>query len=597
MKKILLSLVLLLACVGAWAQNIAKLTFSRTGTEASSVAVSVVDESGVAIEGASATLVSTSHKFKETAGNVTASVLCPDVNANTNPTIELKFKVTGLSEFYTFNKLGLHIHALNSAGNYQDPNDNKDRKWNVDVDAQETDFGTLSDIDIAAGITDSNKMWEVSSTSNINTGKELTITLTITTGTANGGCFFGLSEIKLTFNEDKLAFGEIPSGFYRFKNISADMYLAAPESLPAESDNYQSCTVTLSSEQDEAETHRDVWYVQNLGTNSSNADHANEVIYRIWCFQGGYGLGSDGNPRVVGSYNNEHKCPRLYSIQMTTDYKYVIAGHFYDDVNVGGDKNIFGLDFHDGGITNKKFLKPTDDKTTVSRAVEVTDKSNESAQWEISIVSPDELSKSVSIGSIGVGTFAFNSDVKIPEGIEAYVATERGERISLTKLEGKTIPTIPARMGVVLRKTDESKNDFQFEAVHGLGIGMSAVNTDGSLTPVEDHDNQLVGTLASTQLAVGDYILAKKKVNGGETDEVVFGKISKASNIAANKAYLPAEAVSHTRGFYTLMWGDVETGIEEIGGTAQKDGIFMEGQQIVIVKNGIKYNTKGQRVK
>jgi hypothetical protein len=45
------------------------------------------------------------------------------------------------------------------------------------------------------------------------------------------------------------------------------------------------------------------------------------------------------------------------------------------------------------------------------------------------------------------------------------------------------------------------------------------------------------------------------------------------------------------------MWGDVETGIEEIGGTAQKDGIFMEGQQIVIVKNGIKYNTKGQRVK
>ena len=187
--------------------------------------------------------------------------------------------------------------------------------------------------------------------------------------------------------------------------------------------------------------------------------------------------------------------------------------------------------------------------------------------------------------------------MKIPEGIEAYVATERGERISLTKLEGKTIPTIPARMGVVLRKTDESKNDFQFEAVHGLGIGMKAVGTGGSLTPVEDHNNLLVGTLAPTQLAEGNYILAKKKVDGVETDEVVFGEISKASNIAANKAYLPKEAVSQTRGFYTLMWGDVETGIEEIGGTAQKDGIFMEGQQIVIVKNGIKYNTKGQRVK
>lgn len=385
---------------------------------------------------------------------------------------------------------------------------------------------------------------------------------------------------------------EIPSGFYRFKNISADMYLAAPKSLPAKDDNYQSFTVTLSSEQDDAETHRDVWYVQNLGTNSSNADHANEVIYRIWCFQGGYGLGSDGNPRVVGSYNNEQKCPRLYSIQLTTDDNYVIAGHFYDNVDVDGGKNIFGMHYDKGGIDSKSFLIPIDDKTTVSRGV--ADKNDSRAQWEISIVSPDELSKSVSIGSIGVGTFAFNSDVQIPEGVEAYVASEHGERIGLTKLEG----TIPARMGVVLRKTDENKSDFQLEAVHGLGIGMSAVNTDGSLTPVEDHDNLLVGTLASTELAVGDYILTKKKVDGVATDEVVFGKISTVSNIAANKAYLPAGAVSQTRGFYTLMWGDdVETGIEEIQGAVQKDGIFVEGQQIVIVKNGLKYNAKGQRVK
>lgn len=591
MKKILLSLVLLLACVGGWAQNVARLTFARTGTDASSVAVSVVDENGEAIDGASATLVSTSHNFKGTAGNVTESILCPNVNANANPspTIVLKFKVTGLNEFYTFNKLDLHIHALNGSNVYQDPNDKVIRQWNVDVDTQDSYFGTLSDVDIAAGIPGANKMWDVSSTSNINTGKELTITLTITRGTENKGCFFGLSEIKLTFNEDKLAFGEIPSGFYRFKNISADMYLAAPKSLPAKDDNYQSFTVTLSSEQDDAETHRDVWYVQNLGTNGSNEDHANEVIYRIWCFQGGYGLGTDRQPRVVGSYDNVEKCPRLYSIQKTVDCKYVIAGHFYDNVEAVA-ANIFGLSHEKGAITNKNFLKPYQNNTTVSR--EGTDKNEESAQWEISIVSPDELSKSVTIGSIGVGTFAFNSDVKIPEGIEAYVATERGERISLTKLEGKTIP---ARMGVVLRKTDESKNDFQFEAVHGLGIGMKAVGTGGSETSVDDKGNLLVGTLAETSLDEGDYILAVKK---NTENEVVFGKIStEGSYIAANKAYLPAEAVSQTRGFYTLMWGDVETGIEEIGGTAQKDGIFMEGQQIVIVKNGIKYNTKGQRVK
>lgn len=586
MKKILLSLVLLLACVGAWAQNIAKLTFSRTGTDASSVAVSVVDESGVAIEGASATLVSTSHDFKGTAGNVTASVLCPNVNANTNPTIELKFKVTGLSEFYTFKELGLHIHALNSGGNYQDPNDNKDRKWNVDVDAQESDFGTLSDIDIAAGIPGSNKMWEVSSTSNINIGKELTITLTITKGTANDGCFFGLSEIKLTFNEDKLDCEEIPSGFYRFRVSGTNKFLAAPETMPSSDaiDQFYACFIDGISYDD---SHRDIWYIENLGKAEGADDGKDKFIYKVWCFQGGYGLSTNPRPSVLGSYDRMY-CPRLYSIVKATEGNtYSMGGHPYDNDDVTDQKNInvFGLTASKGAIGNTGYLKHNADYTQIHRG-EGTD-----IKWEVWSVGP--ISKSVSISSIGVGTFAFNSDVKIPEGIEAYVATEREERIGLTKLEG----TIPARMGVVLRKTDESKNDFQFEAVHGLGIGMKAVGTGGSETSVDDKGNLLVGTLAETQLAVDDYILTRKKVDGKPTDEVVFGRISEASSIAANKAYLPAEAVSQTRGFYTLMWGDVETGIEEIGGTAQKDGIFMEGQQIVIVKNGIKYNTKGQRVK
>ena len=588
MKKILLSFVLLLACIGGWAQNVARLTFTRTGTDANSVAVSVVDENGDAIEGASATLVSASHNFKGTAGNVTESILCPNVNANANPspTIVLKFKVTGLSEFYTFNELGLHIHALNGTNGYQDPNDNKDRKWNVDVVAQESDFGNLTDIDIAAGITGANKMWEVSSTSNINTGKELNITLTITKGTANGGCFFGLSEIKLTFNEDKLAFGEIPSGFYRFQVSGTNKFLAAPETMPSSDaiDQSYACFIDGISYDD---SHRDVWYIENLGKAEGADDGKDKFIYKVWCFQGGYGLSTNPRPSVLGSYDRMY-CPRLYSIVKAADGLYRMGGHPYDNDDVTNHKNVnvFGLTAGTGAIGNTGYLKHNDGYTQIHRG-EGTE-----IKWEVWPVGP--ISKSVTIGSIGVGTFAFNSDVQIPEGVEAFVATERGERIGLAKLEG----TIPARMGVVLRKTDDSKNDFTFEAVHGLGIGMSAVNTDATLTPVDNKGNLLVGTLASTELAVGDYVLAKKKVNGEATDEVVFGRISEASNIAANKAYLPAEAVSQTRGFYTLMWGDdVETGIEEIQSAVQKDGIFVEGQQIVIVKNGLKYNVKGQRVK
>lgn len=381
---------------------------------------------------------------------------------------------------------------------------------------------------------------------------------------------------------------EIPSGFYRLKHIVSGRYLCAPENLPTETteDNINfKATFSDPYTEDASDNHRDIWYIENMGKDDYLDSEKNNVIYRIWCFQGGYGLATNPNPSVYGSFDARY-CPRLYNLTLNDKGYYTIAGHVYDktEKNKTG-KNVKGLFTGKGAIGESTPLKPSD--ANFSMLARLGNASNSETWW--AIIPVETITKSVSIGSIGVGTFAFNSDVQIPKGVEAYVATERGDKIGLTKLEGDTIP---ARMGVVLRKT-ESKNDFTFEAVHGLGIGMKAV---GSETSVEDHGNLLVGTLASKELVVGDYILAKKK--GVETDEVVFGRISEASSIVANKAYLPAEAVSQTRGFYTLMWGDdVETGIEEIQGAVQKDGIFVEGQQIVIVKNGLKYNVKGQRVK
>jgi hypothetical protein len=404
-----------------------------------------------------------------------------------------------------------------------------------------------------------------------------TCKLQLSSGT--GGC----SQWTLREYDSELTSVEIPDGFYRFKHVSSSKYLAAPEVLPTGNTSEQRYSVTLVDNIEENDKHRDVWYIENL---DYHTDKTKGVMYRVWCFQGGYGLSCYGSPQVFGSFKKDGHCPRLYSIVKTTEGNYTLAGHYYD-VN----SNPLELN-NTKGISKTDPVKVTinGNSATFSRTGSPTDADS---QWEIWPVAP--ISKSVTIGDIGVGTFAFNSDVQIPEGVEAYVATERGEKIGLTKLEGKTIP---ARMGVVLRKTDESKTDFTFKAVHGLGIGMIAVGKGGSETSVDNQGNLLVGTLAETQLAVGDYILTKKKVNDEPTDEVVFGKITDVSkNIAANKAYLPKEAVSQTRGFYTLMWDDVETGIEEIQGAVQKDGIFVEGQQIVIVKNGLKYNAKGQRVK
>lgn len=539
MKKILLSFVLLLACVGGWAQTVVtvinplkKYTLECKAASGHTSARYILDADGT-LNGQSAT--GSHFRFVP-------------VTVNENTYYYIKSAVSS-----KYINVSAYTHQTEVTFDEEPAT-----YWHI-VD-RDVKISPVKDGQPVAGIY-------------LNNYVDNTCKLQLSSGT--GGC----SQWTLREYDSELTSVEIPDGFYRFKHVSSSKYLAAPEVLPTGNTSEQRYSVTLVDNIEENDKHRDVWYIENLGYHT---DKTKGVMYRVWCFQGGYGLSCFGSPQVFGSFTKTY-CPRLYSIVMTKEGKYTLAGHYYDT-----NSNPLGLD-NSSGIGTKEPVKVAieNNTATFSRTGSSTDADS---QWEIWPVAP--ISKSVTIGDIGVGTFAFNSDVKIPEGLEAYVATERGERISLTKLEGDTIP---ARMGVVLRKT-ESKDDFTFEAVHGLGIGMKAVGTDGSETSVDNQRNLLVGTLAPKELAVGNYILAKKK--GVEKDEVVFGRISKASNIAANKAYLPKEAVSQTRGFYTLMWGDdVETGIEEIQGAVQKDGIFVEGQQIVIVKNGLKYNVKGQRVK
>ena len=175
------------------------LRFNRTDTDASSVTITVVDENGATIEGATAT-VATSHSFKPTSNAVTGAILCPNINANTNPNIELEFTINGVPAGFTFDKVGLDIHALNGGSNYQEPSDGVTRQWNVTTTVNNAEFGALNDIDIAANVGTSgnvHKVWEITGTT-VNTDGTVTVKLTITKGTTNGGCFIGLSEVKLS---------------------------------------------------------------------------------------------------------------------------------------------------------------------------------------------------------------------------------------------------------------------------------------------------------------------------------------------------------------------------------------------------------------
>lgn len=201
MKKIYLAIsILILFTASALAGEGIRLTFTRTGTAAGSVTTSITDENSNNIAGATAS-VTTTHDFKATSNAVTQHILCPNINANQNPTIKLTFTITGLPADFKFNKIGLDIHALNGGSNYQERGDGVTRQWNITAKAGETTIGTLNNIDIAAGVGSAgnvHQVWDIEKAETVTANGSTTIELTITKGATNAGCFFGLSEIILS---------------------------------------------------------------------------------------------------------------------------------------------------------------------------------------------------------------------------------------------------------------------------------------------------------------------------------------------------------------------------------------------------------------
>ena len=166
---------------------------------------------------------------------------------------------------------------------------------------------------------------------------------------------------------------------------------------------------------------------------------------------------------------------------------------------------------------------------------------------------------SFKIGSIGMATFCADVPVSVPEGIEAYTATVNGEKnaIILTKIESGEIP---ANTGVIIKGNEGSVVEFT-----ALSSAPSDVTTD------------LVGVTTAKTMTAGDYVL----FNNSGTAE--FRKVT-ATELAANKAYLPSTQVGQARALRIVFGGD----ITEINSVEEK--------KPVTINNDVIYNLNGQVV-
>ena len=243
MKKTLLLLFALLGLgvSGAWAEASytgIKLTFSRadagSGTATSStddVTINVTDQSGSAISGVTASLVSTSITELKT-GSASAlsrtsnAVLAPNAGYDNkqNSTITYTFKVDGLSPDFTYNTAALDVYALTGAGAVQGNDGGTVREWTFDVSTGSTAEGVATFVSQAGNDictvsdTDGNlhhKNWKLYG-SNKSATDALYIKVTLTK-TASLGCYAGLGAVEL-YDKTNIAWkgstGTAGAGFY-----------------------------------------------------------------------------------------------------------------------------------------------------------------------------------------------------------------------------------------------------------------------------------------------------------------------------------------------------------------------------------------------
>ena len=184
----------------------------------------------------------------------------------------------------------------------------------------------------------------------------------------------------------------------------------------------------------------------------------------------------------------------------------------------------------------------------------------------------------------GWGTFASAGKVQVPTGVTAYKAAYSNnggnEVLVLTELADGIIP---AGEGVLI------------EGAASTTYGFTSTNA----TPATDmSDNDLIGTTTltdvSAQRATSDIFCLRRTELFGTTAFCLYS----GQYIPAGKAYLALPQLNGQAGAprNIRMVFNTATGIEDIQGTQVQSTKVIENGQLIIIRDGKRYNAQGARV-
>ena len=168
----------------------------------------------------------------------------------------------------------------------------------------------------------------------------------------------------------------------------------------------------------------------------------------------------------------------------------------------------------------------------------------------------------------------FDSSVKyeLPAGVEAYVADLSGANLLLTKI-AEAGEVIPANVAVILKST---VTPFTLTVSDADAVTFTATNDlQGSDTQIATPANCYV--LAGTDGVVGFYHYT-------------------AANLNAHKAYVVYSGSNQAPRRMPFIF-DQATGVENVQGDNVQSTKVIENGQLIIIRNGVRYNAAGQNVK
>lgn len=175
----------------------------------------------------------------------------------------------------------------------------------------------------------------------------------------------------------------------------------------------------------------------------------------------------------------------------------------------------------------------------------------------------------LTVTNAGYATLCLPFNATVPVGATVYTGKYNNGSVTLNEVEGGKIK---AGEGYIV--ANEGSHTFY-------------ITSDEVETPA---NNNLKGVTERTQLTADGsiYIFANQDQGVG------FYILGKDAYLGANKAYLKIPDGGSAREF--VGFGD-ETAINAIDAMPMTDGKYLKDGKIIIVKNGMKYNVNGQRMR